>query len=209
MEKLHFSLADWDYDTPGPYISDAVYVSSPSSLAARKELAFDRQGWAMCKLDSAKNVFDGRIVNYFRLSRIADIQLFHIYRAQANPTAAAILPANCYHVSFRPAYCVIILRTTSTDLALASYNFVPPLSLGTWYQFRITWWQYLQPDMTKLLRHTLERYIAGAWVKILQVDDSINSWKDSATNKIGFLLLHKDEIGPLAIDNTEIWKRLT
>jgi hypothetical protein len=210
-EKQHFSLADWDYDSPGPYISDAQAVSSPTSLAAKYTTspAFNRQGWAMCKLATAQCITDGRIVNYIWLFALGTTILHFIYRAQANPASAAILPLNCYHESFTYGSTHLYRRIAGVSSDLGSYSFVPNLTVATWYRFRLTWWQYLQPDLTKMLRHTVEQEVAGVWVNRLTVDDSVNSFSTSAVNKCGFLLLHLNQINKIvAIDNSEIYKKV-
>lgn len=209
IKQKHFSLEDWDYATPGPYISDVVYISAPSSLAARYDAPFDRQGWAMCKLAAAQNVFDGRIVNYNRYGISASSFINWFFRTQANPPEPTTPPANCYYTHWGVNYVYLFRRVAGGNTTLATYNFDPALSFETWYHFRTTWWQYLDPSLTKLLRIIVEQFKEGAWVELFTHDNSDNLWADEAINKIGFMLLHDNSDKETAIDNSEIWKRTT
>lgn len=208
LVKIKFSLADWEYAVPGPYISDVVFVSPPSSLAA-KDGAFNRQGWAMCKLAAAQNIVDGRILTQLRLGVIATPQIYTFYRAQANPVGAPPGIANTYNLWFYTTQVLLKRIVGGTAATLKTYTFSPALSISTWYYFRLTWWQYLGPLLTVILRHKLEQFKDGAWVELFYIDDSVNSFKDSAVNKVGFYLTHNSSTNPTAIDDTEIWKAIT
>lgn len=203
----HHSLADWDYSTPGPYISDKVFISPPSSLAARKDPPFEREGWAICKLAAAHNVPDGRIVSYNRLGVATFLAIHWIFRAQEPPDPNFLIHKNNYHFQFRHDRVDLYLTVGGVHTLLKTYTFSPSLSLNTWYQFRATWWQYITAGLTKLLRITLEQSIDTTWQELFCYDDSNNKWADSDINKLGFCLLHGSSALPTAIDDSELWKK--
>lgn len=203
-----YSLMDWDYEDPGPYISDEVYVSAPTSLAAQQKVGLIRQGWAFCKLPAALCVPDGRIVSGIRLCDAIAIRLYWFFRAQAYPPEGQVDPDNCYALFYR-CQDVRLYRIVGGGLSLLyDYNFPTPLAAETWYWFRLTFWQYLPADLVKLLRVTLDRWISGAWENLFIKDDSDNMWAESEINKVGFNLRYGAAQKITAIDDTEIWERI-
>ena len=204
LKFTHHSLTDWDYPTPGPYITLEQYISPPSCLAARyKSGVIDRQGWAVCNLSPAYNIYDGRIVSYLRFTAPYQRNFCWMFRMQALPSSPTAPPSSCYFYGFFPT--TITLYRIGTNIA--SYTFSPALSIETWYRFRATWWQYLQPDMTKMCRHTLEFETSTGWIKIIDKGESINSFATSSINKIGFIVQHNSIDKDCCLDNTELWKR--
>ena len=206
--KKHFSLDDWDFSTPAPYLDTTVYVSSPTSLAARYAPPFNRYGYAFCKLPLAQNVPDGRIIsyNYYGYSINGVVKWY--YRAQTYPPAADGIPANSYRICWGNNYVIIQKTVNGQTSTIARYDFSPYLSLNTWHLFRATWWQYTGAGPTTILRHRIEHYKDGNWVTLIDFDDGNNHWAGSSVNMVGVQLSHAVENRIEAVDDTEIWKKI-
>lgn len=204
MQKLipvHHSVVDWDFEHGATYrsLSASRYVSAPTSLRFLKPTAYTWWGTVLCRLPATLCLPQGEVRNWVWSSLASD--RIATFRNQAGLGSANF--TNTYFLHF---------MTTKVNLVrylndLYSLRDSTPLSYPTsvWVHFRIFWYNGKTPGEVPALCVDVYRDIAGEWVKQgSTLYDTANSWKDSATNRAGFIAATEYNI-PQYWDDTEIW----
>lgn len=208
MNQIKHSLADWDFRSPTNWvITTAYYVSSPSSLKLGTVDGW-LIGWGYLKTPLGACITNGRFVIQRRPAQGLDQDIDVCYRVQAKPTNR--LPADCYYWNIQNTNCALRRRVAGVNTGLGGGAYPNPFPSTGWCRFRITWYEYISATLQKTLRHILDIEVSGAWVQQFLVDDTVNKWFDSLTNRIGFSTNAGGTYNPhLCLDNTEIWKAIT
>lgn len=211
MDKLvhiHHTLSDWTFKTgQGLHISTVRYISPPSSLCLSSIDGGFHNAWVLLKDALGLCIPEGRFITQI-FPRHGGAALLYVYlRAQDVPTV--LFPNNCYWLYIIGTTVNPYRRVNSVDTDLGQKTFTGAFLPNVWTHWRITFWNYLGTDLVTVLRITVERYQAGAWALLATINDPVNKWADSATNRIGFQFAGSDAPYITNIDDTEIWKRIT
>lgn len=206
MNKLHFSLSDWIFPSPTYMaIRDDQYISSPTSLKSLFSPEALRKEFVWLKSTIAPCVKDGRFIDWYRWSH-STYQMKHIlFRSQTTPPLD--IPSNCYYLNLRPNFAMLYARQAGIDSLVASCNFTPDLLQNTWYHYRMTWYSYLGEDLLEVMRAVFDIEVEGEWVEKFNIEDSINAFKDSEVNRVGFMARLRSSILNTWVDDTEIWQK--
>jgi hypothetical protein len=205
MKRLHHSLTDWDYSTPAPYVTEAQFVSSPTSLAARYEPPFNRQGWAMCNLADTLCLPQGRLVTWYRAPGYHPVSF--LFRSQFNPSEEKNDPFyNAYEVKIQTSVWMIYRYENGVLTGLGEGNIPNPFNLNEWAHLRVTWYNWQFGIGESLLRIIIEEEVDGEWVQQAYVDDDANLFAESEDNRVGFQVIHANLAEPTCIDDSEVWE---
>lgn len=209
MDKLitkHHSLIDWDYRV-GAYfeITNTLFVSPPTSLRTQDtgvggkiEAIYLKEALAAC-------VPDGQIITYFLMTDTPGGGLGVLYRVQ--DIVYITYPQDCYNVHVRAPDCRLRKFVGGAVTTIRTHNFVPALSALHWYRFRYTFYQIIQADFSRYLKHLIDWEVDGEWVNLIDYDDPLNLWADSEINRLGLNLLAQDDPRYNHADDTQIWER--
>lgn len=206
MKKLKHSLADWDFNTDTQLnISSDHFVSYPTSLKAGGVGYTPKWNYVFLKSTLAPNVKDGRIIYYHYPTDTFTLTGPPFFRAQALPPETR--PDNCYYILLNNASVNIYKRTAGVSVLKATGAHTQALDYYTWTQWRVTWWEFIGPELQPILRIIIDRQIAGEWVQQLLWDDTDPSWGDSAVNLVGFCPYSRNTDTTEWMDDTEVWEK--
>lgn len=204
---IHHSLEDWDYQADrGLGIATDQYISSPSSL---KEQAVDFPGaenvWVYLKAAVRQKIESGRFITYHRAHHDLYERLFVFFWSQAVPINSDTL--DCYRIHFfrQDIKLEKVVDGISTTLETVARDY--EWNIDTWYRYRVTWFTFIQADLTTALRVIVDIEQASAWVEKMTFDISDPLWLASDTKLTGFFIYGSDT-SPSHIDDTEIWEKV-
>lgn len=198
----HHTVSDWDFwDTASYDLYTGLYVSPPSSLRVFTPNVVIRNKHTLCRVATTLNLPQGRLVT--AVYKTWDSQrLYYSFRNQAALGAGDHL--NCYLVGI--TYSTWWIQRLVNGLLGWSDSQPNVATKNTWEYFRLTWWNGKTPAGVDALAATLEKYIAGEWVKQGEVVyDTGNQFKDSEINRCGPGIVGVEQGYPTYIDDTEIW----
>lgn len=193
-KRKHHSTGDWNVSSTNWTLDSAIYVSAPSSIRNTTALEF-LTALVKTVVVPIANVKEGRIVTCGRFRISFDrIHLIFRYQDANNYYEAMIEPL--YSAGYKTVHIRRVLAGVTTTLMEASVT----ISLNTWYQFRVTWWN----DYVGLVIR-LEYWTGTAWVKLLDdAYDSLNYWKDVG-GRVGLGLYTYEANYWTNADDTEIY----
>jgi len=204
MKKLHFSLADWEFQADHHfYISEVEKVSDPSSLAHKGEPS--ETALAYCYLGDTlgHNIPNGSFITYWR--NIWTTTFHEFYFRQQTPLAYRG-DQNGYYLVFdgRENSCQVRRYIDGVGTVIGN---IPNAGFAydTWMRFKVDFYEYITADLTKTFRIELFFWTAGAWQSQGYVEDGDNAFATSAVNRIGFSDSGTSPINANYHDDTEIW----
>ncbi|GAH97702.1 unnamed protein product [marine sediment metagenome] len=201
----HHSIEDWDRSQPSSILlTDAHYVSEPSSLLFSEYEEESYWGTILSRHVDAQDLAEGRIVTQFQ-ARVAGYQAGFTFRNQAALGTSNY--ENCYLIVFFGSEWHLDYVTGGVEHGIGATSMDFPTY--EWIKLRLSWWNGYSDNGLPALAVMLERYIDGEWVK--QGDtlyDEDNHFKDSETNRCGLHALGQT-IDVIFYDDTEIWERET
>lgn len=191
-QQLSHSVSDWDFQTTNWALSNAHFVSPPTSLHGTGDILYA----ILCRKPKSLLLPEGRFV--FSLYCSGAVTSTIIFRNQA-PLGTANLYNN-YEVRVHPvAWAYFLVRVDGYPEQIGTW-LVHSLT-GQWAEFRLTWWNGVDLQNNPALATELERKEDGVWVSYGIVYDPDNRWKDSAINRVGV-----GNLNPYNwFDDTEIW----
>lgn len=204
VEKLirkpldHASFGDWDLAPAYWQISNAQFVSSPSSINWVNPGTFTR-GNQLCKIASALTLPEGRISSYLRAPSISEDVFHFVFRNTASPGNSNIL--NCYNVKvLGPQWWLLEYQN---GVEIRSWIGTKEAVLNnTWYHYSVTWWLSWGIMMVKL-----EKEAAGVWAQqgnLVSVPSPL--FGNEPYQRAGLGVTHTGaSLYNVYFDDTEIW----
>lgn len=198
----HHSVSDWDFQDSLIYsLTPIYYISPPTSLKLERRGGYPAEGAVLCRIATTQNLPQGRVITAGR--KAYDANNFKVtFRNQAPLGSSAM--NNCYMATLEKTRWLLhsYIDGTPTIIGTQAATSDP----GTWEFLRITWWNGMTPAGEEALAVTMEKYIAGEWVK---QGDTIyheaNLWKDSEINRCGLSCYVIGADYYVWYDDTEIW----
>ena len=205
--KKHFSLSDWDLGGDGVLELDAAqYVSAPTSLRFQMHpTTFQQISWFFLKTALSGVLAEGKFLSWIRAQRTNEIQSYIFFRAQDLPTNGWC--ADSYYVRYRYNNWTLIKRVGASDSTLDTAAITPNLEANTWYQTRVTFYNYTDAHMAPIFRIIIEIKREDEWEVLCTYDDTDPLWADSEVNRIGYRGNGSYEGRWAWVDDTEVWRK--
>ncbi len=198
---VHHSIADWDWEqgATNRSLSATQKVSAPTSLRILKPTAGAFYEVILCRFADALLVPQGELRTWQYSSR--NIFYFAVFRNQAALGTANY--SNCYVwvLDATNATLYRMINGVSTTIGSVACPFTYPL----WNHWRTVFWNGENLAGVPALCVNLYKEVTGAWVQQgATLYDTVNQWKDSAINRLGFRAYSENNY-PEYWDDTEIW----
>ena len=197
----HFSVSDWDVDSPVPCsLSSTQYVSPPTSRYCLEAASVWRIAHHLCRIAATQCLPQGRWITYIRI--VSGSHEVALFRNQAALGSAN--HDNCYYVHVGPAgFYLRRMIGGATSYTWPTYEWTSPD--GQWHHYRVDWWNGTLADGTPCLCVEVFKEITGEWVlQGERMTDTTNQWKDSEINRVGFRINAGYGDGAY-FDDSEIW----
>jgi len=196
----HHSVADWDFENGATNrsLSATQFVSAPTSLKMISPTWVDTYETILCRIDTTQCLPQGEIRNWhYKHEQHLDPACFRNQAALGSANHA-----NCYSIYLAGTNCYLG-RYIANVLSIRAQT-TCQVTIDTWQHWRVVFWNGLNPDLLEALCVSLYREVAGEWVQEGEtMYDTDNSFKDSATNRCGFIARFYAHIQYW--DDTEIW----
>lgn len=195
--KIHHSILDWDFSTPGWILDATDFVSPPSCLAV--PAPGPNAVRADCKNAACLQLPQGSLQTYFKFP-VGGGYLEIQFRGTRAPGGASYL--ELYRATINPFNPVWILQEIAFGGILRSWNTtLDPIALGVWIPFRLTWWLSWGIMLVRL-----EKEVAGVWVKQgddIPVENALYEYETYQRAGIG--LWRVGAMLAVRTDDTSIW----
>lgn len=199
---LKHSLADWDWEE-NMYreLTTAQFISPPSSLMLYTQAGAHEFNTALCRHPDTQCLAEGELGHWMRTQN--KLYWVHFNFRNQCPLGNANW-SNCYHLYFMYNQATLHRRINDTDTGIA---YVPiSIDKEMWYHFRVVWWNGQNLEGYPALAVELYQEIEGEWVKKGDtMFDTMNQWKDSSINRVGFTS-RGNIVYVRYVDDTEIWR---
>jgi len=202
------SLADWEFPVADRFqLITYTYVSEPSSIGRWWPMGAPTFSTFFLGTDLGACIPNGQIDWWWWRHLDTFHQLDVMFRVQA--LDGENVPPNCYQLHLFNQQITITRRSVAQgDLEFYNHNLVDPLALHTWEGLRLTFYHWLDADLTYTFRCIVSRYIAGAWKEQDREQDALDCFADSEANRLGFRLATNDDpvIPNFLMDDTTIYE---
>jgi len=188
------AVLNWDRSHIDWSLDPAFYISAPTSLKDDPP----PNGLFLHRAPAAQNLPQGRIIEWFRPG---DTGRFDIYfRNQAALGGADA--QNTYRASARPNVSEARFYRFDAGVRTTLVTWPWQTTPNAWNKIRISWWNSLDDFGEDALAMLMEYQVGALWVAVGTFYDPLNSWKESAINRVGIGSYYSAAWH----DDTEIWR---
>ncbi len=117
------------------------------------------------------------------------------------------MPANCYYIRLYNQAYQLIRRVAGADTIIASGWRNPATVANVWYNYRFTWYTWLDLALNPVLRLILDEFISGAWFNWITFDDQPPYFSAPGDNWIGLGVPGGNTDSQCWVDDTYVYRR--